>query len=275
MRLGYAGGRSCQIFFLGVRLKAALRHHPSAGIALVVAVVVKMCPKILKCSIASTIAYIAGLRMLPGIAYPSCEYMVCIVFTAAGAAFSLLLAGRAAVAVASFYGVVSGAGVVIALDRMGSVAVRVRCTGTMFVGIYVAIPAPTDTTPGRSCAVGLPERTISRFGVAGVQVTGAVVGHIAVARPAPPIVVAWVDLTIDGLAAAALRTPDAVGTVQRAGYRLSIAAAVALAGAHMGLIVVGRKCPVVMQRTSVFMTTGETNSLFRAGRRSAGMGFFK
>ena len=51
--------------------------------------------------------------------------------------------------------------------------------------------------------------------------------------------VAWVDLTIDGLAAAALRTPDAVGTVQRTGHRLSIAAAVALAGAHMGLIVVG------------------------------------
>ena len=177
--------------------------------------------------------------MLLGIAYPSCEYMVCIVFTAAGAASSLLLAGRAAVAVASFYGVVSGAGVVIALDRMGAVAIGVRCTGTMIVGIYVTISAPADLTPRRKPAIGLSERTASRFGVAGVQVTGAVVGHIAVARPVSPIVIAWVDLTIDGLAAAALRTPDAVGTVQRAGYRLSIAAAVALAGAHMGLIVVG------------------------------------
>ena len=239
MRLGYAGGRSCQIFFLGVRLKAASRHHPSAGIALVVAVVVKMCPKILKFSIAITITYIAGLRMLPGIAYPSCEYMVCIVFTAAGAAFSLLLAGRAAVAVASFYGVVSGAGVVIALDRMGSVAVRVRCTGTMIVGIYVTISTPADLTPRRKPAVGLSERTASRFGVAGVQVTGAGVGHIAVARPVSPIVIVWVDLTIGGLAAAALRASHTVGTVQRAGYRLSIAAAVAPAGAHMGLIVVG------------------------------------
>lgn len=237
--LGYAGGRRCQIFFLGVRLKAVSRHHPSAGVALVVAVVVKMCPEIAICSIASTIAYIAGLRMLPGIAYPSCEYMVCIVFTAAGAAFSLLLAGRAAVAVASFYGVVSGAGVVIALDRMGAVAVGVRCTGTMIVGIYVTISAPADLTPRRKPAIGLSERTASRFGVAGVQVTGAVVGHIAVARPAPPIVIAWVDLTIDGLAAAALRASHTVGTVQRAGYRLSIAAAIASAGAHMGLIVVG------------------------------------
>lgn len=237
--LGYAGGRRCQIFFLGVRLKAVSRHHPSAGVALVVAVVVKMCPEIAKCSIASTIAYIAGLRMLPGIAYPPCEDMVCVVFTAAGAASSLLLAGRAAVTVASFYGVVSGAGVVIALDRMGAVAVGANTMERMVVGIYVAIPAPTDTTAGRIFAVGLPERTVSRFGVAGVQITGAVVGHIAVARPAPPIVIAWVDLTIDGLAAAALRTPDAVGTVQRAGYRLSIAAAIASAGAHMGLIVVG------------------------------------
>lgn len=40
--LGYAGGRRCQIFFLGVRLKAVSRHHPSAGVALVVAVVVIM-----------------------------------------------------------------------------------------------------------------------------------------------------------------------------------------------------------------------------------------
>lgn len=237
--LGYAGGRRCQIFFLGVRLKAVSRHHPSAGVALVVAVVVKMCPEIAKCSIASTIAYIAGLRMLPGIDYPPCEDMVCVVFTAAGAASSLLLAGRAAVAVASFYGVVSGTGVVIALDRMGSVAVRVRCTGTMIVGIYVTISAPADLTPRRKPAIGLSERTASRFGVAGVQVTGAVVGHIAVARPVSPIVIARVDLTIDGLAAAALRAPDAVGTVQRAGYRLSIAAAIASAGAHMGLIVVG------------------------------------
>lgn len=237
--LGYAGGRRCQIFFLGVRLKAVSRHHPSAGVALVVAVVVKMCPEIAKCSIASTIAYIAGLRMLPGIDYPPCEDMVCVVFTVAGAAFSLLLAGRAAVTVASFYGVVSGAGVVIALDRMGSVAVGANTMERMVVGIYVAIPAPTDTTAGRIFAVGLPERTVSRFGVAGVQITGAVVGHIAVARPAPPIVIAWVDLTIDGLAAAALRAPDAVGTVQCAGHRLSIAAAVALSGAHMGLIVVG------------------------------------
>ena len=107
------------------------------------------------------------------------------------------------------------------------------------VGIYVTIHAPTYTTPGRMHAVGLPERTVSCFGVVGVQVTGAVVGHIAVARPAPPIVIAWVDLTIDGLAAAALRASHTVGTVQRAGYRLSIAAAIASAGAHMGLIVVG------------------------------------
>lgn len=177
--------------------------------------------------------------MLLGIAYPSCEYMVCIVFTAAGAAFSLLLAGRAAVAVASFYGVVSGAGVVIALDRMGAVAIGVRCTGTMIVGIYVTISAPADLTPRRKPAVGLSERTVSRFGVAGVQVTGTVVGHIAVARPVSPIVIVWVDLTIDGLAAAALRASHTVGTVQRAGYRLSIAAAIASAGAHMGLIVVG------------------------------------
>lgn len=237
--LGYAGGRRCQIFFLGVRLKAVSRHHPSAGVALVVAVVVKMCPEIAKCSIASTIAYIAGLRMLPGIAYPPCEDMVCVVFTVAGAAFSLLLAGRAAVTIASFYGVVSGAGVVIALDRMGSVAVGANTMERMVVGIYVTISAPTDTTAGRTSAVGLPERTVSCFGVVGVQVTGAVVGHIAVARPAPPIVIAWVDLTIDGLAAAALRASHTVGTVQRAGYRLSIAAAVASAGAHMGLIVVG------------------------------------
>lgn len=213
--------------------------------------------------------------MLAGIAYPSCEYMVCIVFTAAGAAISLLLAGRAAVAVASFYGVVSGAGIVIALDRMGSVAVRVRCTGTMIVGIYVTISAPANLTPRRKPAVGLSERTVSRFGVAGVQVTGAVVGHIAVARPAPPIVIAWVDITINSLAAAALRAPDTVGTVQRAGYRLTITAAVALTGARMGLIVVGRKCPVVTQRISVFMVTDDTLSFFRAGRRSAGMGFFK
>lgn len=213
--------------------------------------------------------------MLLGIAYPSCEYMVCIVFTAAGAASSLLLAGRAAVAVASFYGVVSGAGVVIALDRMSAVAIGVRCTGTMIVGIYVTISAPADLTPRRKPAVGLSERTVSRFGVAGVQVTGAVVGHIAVARPVSPIVIVWVDLTIDGLAAAALRASHTVGTVQRAGYRLSIAATVALAGAHMGLIVVGRKCPVVTQRASVSRMADGANSSFHAGSRSAGMVFVK
>lgn len=275
-RLGYAGGRRCQIFcFSSPLIKAASRHHPSAGVALVVAVVVKMCPEIANSILRCFIAYIAGLPMPIGVAYPPCEDIVCVVFTAAGAAFSLLNAGRAAVAVASFYDLVSFAGVVLTVDRMGTVAVRVKCEGRMLIGIYVTILAPTDTTPGRISAVSLLERTASRFGVTGVQVTGAVVGHIAVARPAPPIVIVWVDLTINGLAAAALRATYTVGAIQCAGYRLTIAAALALAGAYMGLIVVGRKGPVVIQRISVFKATDGTNSLFRAGRRSAGMGFFK
>lgn len=238
-RLGYAGARRCQIFFLGMRFKVVSRHLPSAGVALVVAVVVRMWPEIETCSSASAITYIAGLPMHIGIACPLCEDMVCVVFTAAGAACSLLLAGRAAVAVASFCGVVRFVGVVIALDRMGAVAVGSNAMDRMVIGIYVTIPAITDPTCARSRAVGHPERTASRFGVAGVQVTGAVVGHIAVARPAPPIVIVRVDLTINGLAAAALRTSYTVGTVQRAGHRFTAIAAFALAGAHMGLIVAG------------------------------------
>ena len=88
--LGYAGGRRCQIFFLGVRLKAALRHHPSAGVALVVAVVVKMWSEIAPSIVNCIITYITGLPMSIASAHPPCEDTVSVVFTAAGAAGSLL-----------------------------------------------------------------------------------------------------------------------------------------------------------------------------------------
>ena len=110
----------------------------------------------------------------------------------------------------------------------------------MFTRNYVTVHAPTDTTPDRPRAVGLPKRTVARLGVAGVPVTGTSVRHIAIALPVPPIVIVQVNfIPIGSLAVDALRTPDAVGTIQHTRHRLCGAAPITLACAHMRLIVIG------------------------------------
>ena len=82
-------------------------------------VVVSMCS-----AVCLGTAYVTSLPMVLGVPLPLCEDMVRIVFPAAGAAISLLCASRAA-AIAFFYGVMRGTGVVQTLDCMGAVTVRV------------------------------------------------------------------------------------------------------------------------------------------------------